>query len=597
MSQTTTPDPEVRIRAARAAPWLGLIATLVVCHPLLLNLHNFAPGDWDYFATIHEAARKTIIDYAQFPWWNPWMAGGMPLLANPQVMLLSGVMPLILLFGTLPGLKLGLALHFLIGFEGARRLASRFTRHWPFQLAAAAIFAWNGADAIGGAVGHFGLIQNFYIPWLIYFALGIGGGRANAVGLGVTEGLMMLSVIHYNNIYGLFFAHLVIAIQFVRSPGRRGAIVRRWLLASSLCAALCGVRVWTAWQFFSAYPRETPRGLTVEPALLLRALMRPWQRIADPKWMGLGWWEYCSYIGVLPVILFFASMRRGVRFWHLFALLCFTFAVNSLTPWWPGCWVRRLPLLSSMWVVTRWRFPGLLFVGLAVGVYLSSIYDGGGRRARVFALACAAVICVDLFVNTFPEWGDPFRIPLSAVRPEVAPARSIRTHKKMEHPDLGSCMYPYVRENLAIIDAYEPLLGYGFERPTLRQGCLEPGYRGEWAVDGRRVTPEYWSPNRIVIRAPRGSTVYLDQNPGCYWIVDGKRPWPRLRVFELMKQWEVVHEKDGPCVIRLRPPRLWVGFLISGLGLCVFVVLLIAERRASPATETREGQGGADESP
>ena len=104
-----------------AAGGLAAMGWQILHRPASVGAH-----DWNYFFQVYEAVRLSILRYGQFPWWNIWCCGGVPLFANPQVGLFSinGVM--VLLFGTVLGLKLSLVAHMLFGFEGMRRLLRRY---------------------------------------------------------------------------------------------------------------------------------------------------------------------------------------------------------------------------------------------------------------------------------------------------------------------------------------------------------------------------------------------------------------------------------------------------------------------------------------
>jgi hypothetical protein len=78
--------------------FLSLPILLFTLRFSILDARMGLSGDWAYFLQIYEAARLSILEYHQFPWWNPWNLGGVPLYANPQFGLVSIQMPLVLLF-------------------------------------------------------------------------------------------------------------------------------------------------------------------------------------------------------------------------------------------------------------------------------------------------------------------------------------------------------------------------------------------------------------------------------------------------------------------------------------------------------------------
>src|SRR6266516_7540877 len=71
---------------------LGIVCVWAL--PMLLSRSRIEYGDFGYFAQVYEAIKLSILGYHQFPWWNPWIAGGIPLYANPQ----AGVFSITTLF-------------------------------------------------------------------------------------------------------------------------------------------------------------------------------------------------------------------------------------------------------------------------------------------------------------------------------------------------------------------------------------------------------------------------------------------------------------------------------------------------------------------
>ena len=87
--------------------------------------------------------------------------------------------------------------------------------------------------------------------------------------------------------------------------------------------------------------------------------------------------------------------------------------------------------------------------------------------------------------------------------------------------------YPCVMRGYGVIRGYEPMLGgYRRDAPTLRRAREDPDYRGEAWTDAGTVRPVSWSPNRIVFRVEPGQEVFLNQNPGSWWWVNGGRHSP-----------------------------------------------------------------------
>jgi hypothetical protein len=105
-------------------------------------------------ASLNQAMRRTILDWGQFPWWDPWCRGGFPLAAEPQIGAISIATPFVLALGTSTGLRISAILCLLIAVEGAYRLAWLWFRE-PWSAAAAAlIYGLNGVAVNTAGLHH-----------------------------------------------------------------------------------------------------------------------------------------------------------------------------------------------------------------------------------------------------------------------------------------------------------------------------------------------------------------------------------------------------------------------------------------------------------
>lgn len=86
------------------------------------NWGFYGTGDWDLTYTTYEVARKSIIEFGQFPHYNPFLAFGSDLDANPQAAHFSIFFLPILAFGTFYGYKVSIVLAILLGLLGCHRL-------------------------------------------------------------------------------------------------------------------------------------------------------------------------------------------------------------------------------------------------------------------------------------------------------------------------------------------------------------------------------------------------------------------------------------------------------------------------------------------
>src|ERR1700693_5382479 len=87
--------------------------------PVLAHLSAVSTNyDWDFHLELHWVPFYKVTHFHQFPLWNPYRCGGLPMLANPHSRILTPFFLLHLLFGPFIGLHLEIPLHLAIGWSG-----------------------------------------------------------------------------------------------------------------------------------------------------------------------------------------------------------------------------------------------------------------------------------------------------------------------------------------------------------------------------------------------------------------------------------------------------------------------------------------------
>src|SRR5215471_17790831 len=134
------PAPGTRRQLAIAAVY-GVLGVLV-CAPIFARPNGVGWLDWDQHLFYYASVLKSVVEYAQLPFWNPWYCGGNVLWQNPQVALLSPAYPLALAVSLPLAMKINLALHAWIGFIGMHLLLRRVVglRSLPLTVFLATVF-------------------------------------------------------------------------------------------------------------------------------------------------------------------------------------------------------------------------------------------------------------------------------------------------------------------------------------------------------------------------------------------------------------------------------------------------------------------------
>ncbi len=146
---------------------LGILVSLCFYFPILASGDNLGIQDWDQNFAWSEASRTSIIEYHQFPLWNPYKCGGSVQFANPQIPVISLQTLFALLFGTVRGIKVSIFFHGLIGFIGFYLLAKNYKLSSLGSLLAAMLFSFSGITGSYLATGMVVFTTFAYVPYVL----------------------------------------------------------------------------------------------------------------------------------------------------------------------------------------------------------------------------------------------------------------------------------------------------------------------------------------------------------------------------------------------------------------------------------------------
>src|SRR6266567_3505401 len=142
-----------------------LVISFAFCFPLLKDLYLSCRGDWDFYLFLHEIPSISVFEYGQFPLWNPYCGGGIPLLGNPQLGFPSPIFLVTALFGVVGGLKIAVWLHTFLGMWGMWLLSGYMGVRGPARLAPSFIFIFSGSWVLHLAEGHMVWLSAAFLPF------------------------------------------------------------------------------------------------------------------------------------------------------------------------------------------------------------------------------------------------------------------------------------------------------------------------------------------------------------------------------------------------------------------------------------------------
>lgn len=583
----------------------GLIVGILLCALAAWQLDWLGAGlfdpivhgeneDWDWQLALYEATRRSLLVDGTLPLWNPWVQGGVPLWANPEMPGLYPGFLAVLALGTEAGLKVWMLGHLWLLVWGCW-LAGREVGLGPVAAHGAALLTLCSAFVPGFiAYGHVMYLPLGWLP-LAWVAQRRGQWPNAAMCLA----LPMLAGGHYLLVYGALWLGLDGLLRGLREDRLR------WLGAVLALNGLALGVGWAAWPLGLAgvvvLGLQRPQSLrktvppvvwagilcaallacrlTVAPALFERAERLAAQTslsIADPYTPWLAWQvltgavermsghegQNVFWTGVGPALgyagLCWAAWKRPV------------FGVLGLI-WWNLGWggstpvnllelLHRLPGFDHLRVVERYSLVWTLFLGWGMGFVFSRWRGWGGR---VVGLAAAAWI----LVTAAPEAATTQRLG-PGPQADVAAGAFVQTDDELTS-------FQALRANRGKIDCWTTAW---LEDPSESLRAVgHEGYRGEvWRTDGGEVEASL-VPGRVTVQLDTPARVVVNQNAFRGWTVDGREADEHdgLLSAEL---------PAGEHVFVYRPPGFWLGLLVSLAALVAWVGLVRSTARGRAAS-------------
>jgi hypothetical protein len=507
--------------------------SVLMCARLFVLPNGVGHYDWDQHTFYYGSVLKSVIEYGQWPFWNPWYCGGNVLWQNPQVPLLSPAYPLALVFSLPLAMKANVVVHYWIGFVGMHLLLRQVAgvRFLPLVTYLSCVFVASGALALHIAEGHAVFLPAFFLPLLLYWlcrAMSSGGLRDAAF----AGGVLGLTVING----GL---HIIpMAVIGIGTIALTAALVkRRW--QPVLVALVCGVagfayaapKLVPVLTYISSDRFQDDRALGLPDAMTAEmvghAYLDPSQnRQTHFPDQVYPWQEYGNYIGVPAALLIaaallwvFFSTRPSATRWlgvslAVAAVLFFAFSLGEFSPFAPASLTRVVPFLSKYRLPSRYTIGFVLFAATLVGWALRDLsFDNlSSRRARFLVAAACLIASGDLIWRNGAHFSGifdqrPLKTGFRMLSRPPAPITDLKVDPyKQDAPMLRAMM-----DGRSTFLCYEPLKLKELadaDRPLVSSDA------------GVRVVNSVFTPNRIDVDiegGPEPSHVFVNQNYAPGW--------------------------------------------------------------------------------
>ncbi len=388
----------------------------------------------NFFYPIYHLA-YSVIGNGDFPYWNSFMFSGYPLAANPQFALfyplnfLFLVLPTYLAFGYSYLLHIflgGLFMYLLVRYIGLDRVCA---------FVSAIVFMFSAFLITHIYAGHYSMIcAAIWIP-LIFLLFEMALSKKSLFyGLltGAILGIQLLAghfQISYFTLIALAFYLLFkcfLILRQERDYKKIGRPLLIFVLVLIVGIALSAIELIPTYGFSLYSTRaggmsyEAATSFSMNPGLLTLLLSNPW---AGPSWVSgdmpiSGFWEYSSYIGILPLvlILFVIYFKGNNRYIQFFGLLSIISVFLALGKYFPPYWLiyKAAPGFDMFRVPARFIFLFIFAASILAGFGFNYLRGDLTQQqksdiwkiAMVLALLAIFISIVAIFVvnSPFPIW-------------------------------------------------------------------------------------------------------------------------------------------------------------------------------------------------
>ena len=512
----------------REAMWAALgsvVFALCFSWPIVRHIsHGDIPGfgfwtnDWDLFTQSHWVSFYTISHFREFPLWNPYKCGGMPLFGSPVAAVLTPFVLLDLLFGPVIGLRLAVIAHIAIAFGGAYFLARLLGISKLGAIACAATFAGSSWYYLRAEIGHLNFLPGAYTPWpiaLLY--LGVERRRLTPAALG---GLVMALMLMEAGVHVLLFAVVMLALLAPMIALQRRSLMPLLALAimSLFTVGFAAVKLLPGLAFTGVYARLWDTAEFTDPRVLLPALFsRDQSPMRDLAWGHFGFYDYGAYIGVwfagLALLGSVLRFRRALP-WTILSIAVLALALGNFGEFSPWALIHRVPFYASQREPHRWLISFTLVTGVLAGFGADAIQGRAKPWGEIVTALLIALALIDGWSVNEPHVHH-------VVEGEEAPLPWAPRFRQADDPAYGLRTFMASKANIGVVSCYEPIA----PEPKAR-GYNQPGYRGEqYLLGAGTVKLTRWTPNLLTfdIEASRPTRMVVNQNYDPGWrVVEGQ---------------------------------------------------------------------------
>ncbi len=388
-------------------------------------------ADWDYYFSLHTYYRNIILNYHQFPWWNPYTCGGTAGLGDPEFPGFTITFLLELLFGIPLGIRLAIYATAFIGATGMLYLGKRLKLSPLASLVAAVIATFGTVTLLEIVEGHVNVMASMWIPWIFFAWHGAYQKQKDAPrtpwwmvplnGWTVLCAIFLAITFYAGGVYLLMYTGLAFVLLWLFAARHTDA-VRITIAAGLLALGLASFKLVPVLNWLGEFPDQAYASSTttmpwIVDILLGRHLHGEYILFGQDS----GWHEYGAFVGAAAVGLALVGATVYRRRRVVQALLVATMAGILLSSTGPAL----RPFFDLLWFFPRSNISRIILFAVIPLSFLAGFgiqYFERRRPRSVWPLAAAGLVTLELLTLVGPLSYQAFVLP--RVYPSIAPATS-----------------------------------------------------------------------------------------------------------------------------------------------------------------------------
>ena len=413
------------------------------------NWGFYGNEDWDLTYTTFELARKSILEFGEWPHYNPYLAFGSDLDANPQAAHASIFFIPVLLFGSFYGYKVSILLAIFIGLHGMYRLLSSIEVKKPYAIllsmafCSSTYFARHIIEA-----GHSNFLYFYLFPFLfhqLYLFSKDPKGRYLIIPI------LILSQFICG---GAPLAFLMAAISMtlwsiglILSKRLKPVFAIQMLICILLSFGLSFWKILPVLDFWNSNPRLVLDDSGINPLILLNAFIDGSTNTGTPH----KWHEFSLGIGLLiPILLiWYRKLIPDFKIWMIISLFVIWIAIgnspNYVNPWY--ILHHYFPVFDGMRAPSRFLFIILFGIYIGFAILINKL----SHNELIYIIITGITLSNTLLFN-----GISRNMVFSKRIEDVNNSKFVRDQVIKDYKIENGMMYSLLKNGNFILQAYEP---------------------------------------------------------------------------------------------------------------------------------------------